>query len=260
MKLPWWFKGVLAGVFLLLIGGFALVRQGGVREALASVLLDQVVKQYVPAMSQSLAMPRLEPEPPDGAYYLNGTLVQYHTMPAPVGANEALRRFDAAFHGSGYATRMLTVLGQPTLVAIHPKTKMLLTVRTGRAGNGMPTVRLAQQDLGQIDSSFRAELPGIPTMPGAKNLVLVRSAEGPQTSSLTLTIPDTQKAATEYYERELAAAGWHRLIPPAAQPFTGIETLFFEKGNDECYLVASPGASANEAIVMVMVTEKGARS
>ncbi len=260
MKLPRWFQAVMVGVFLVLIGAIAVVRQGGVREAMASALVERVIKSYLPTMEQSLAMPRPVPEPPDGAYYLNGMLVEYHTLPAPIGIEAALQRFDMAFHQSGYATRMLRVLGQRTLVAIHPKTKMLLTVRPGVTAKGMATVRLSQQDLNQVNPAFRPELPDLPTIPGAKNLVMVRSAEGPQTSSLTLTVPDTRAAAIEYYKRELTARGWTTLVPPAQPPFGGLETTFFERGKDECYLLTGPGATPNEAIVMVMITEKGASS
>src|SRR5207249_10007398 len=110
--------------------------KGEVRDALASSLFERVVRDYVPMMEQSVALPRRAAEPANGAYTVNGMLVQYQTMPAPVGAAEAVRRFDKAFHQTGYMTRVIPVLGKPTLVAVHPQTKMLLTVRPGRDGGG----------------------------------------------------------------------------------------------------------------------------
>jgi len=182
--------------------------------------------------------------------------VQYHTLPAPAGPAETLRRFDEGFHKAGYATRYLTVMGKPTLAAIHPQTKMLLTARPGY-DHGKPVVRLSQQDLSEIDPKFRVDVPGLPVISGARNRVLVRSVTGPATTSLTYTVSDAPEGAAAFYSRELAALGWERLMPPLEPPFGGLKALFFEKGSDECYLVAGPGKRPGEAIVMVTLTEKG---
>jgi len=257
--LPRWFRGVLVAVFLVLIGALLLLGHCGVRQAVASALLERMVRNdYLPMVERSMTLPRRRPEPPDGAYSVNGMLVEYHTMPAPVGPAETLRRFDQAFHQSGYVTRVITVMGKTTLAAIHPKTKMLLTVRPGRDASGKPVVRLSQQDLSQISSSFRAELPGLPVMSGARNRVLVRSVTGEKATSLTYTVTDNVDGAIAYYASELAARGWHRLMPPVDPPFGKFKALFFEKDGDECYLVAGQGENAAETIVMVTLTEKGA--
>src|ERR1044071_6970293 len=122
VNLPRGFGAVLGLFFLAVIGTLLLLRNGGVREALADSLFDRVIREYVPMMEQTAAPSRRQPEPPGGAYYLNGMLVQYHTMPAPVGPAETLRRLDVAFHKTGYMTRMLTVMHPPTLGAIPPPT------------------------------------------------------------------------------------------------------------------------------------------
>jgi len=255
-KFPGWFRLVLVGVFSMLVAVMMLLQRGGVREALASSLADRLVGQFAPVMEQTMALPRARPEPPDGVYTVNGMLVQYHTLPAPAGPAETLRRFDEGFHKAGYATRYLTVMGKPTLAAIHPQTKMLLTARPGY-DHGKPIVRLSQQDLSEIDPKFRVDVPGLPVISGARNRVLVRSVTGPATTSLTYTVSDAPEGAAAFYSRELAALGWERLMPPLEPPFGGLKALFFEKGSDECYLVTGPGKRPGEAIVMVTLTEKG---
>ncbi len=229
-RLPVWFRAVLVGFFLSVISGLALIKSGGVREALASSLLEHVVRGYVPLFEQTMALPRRLPEPADGAYYLNGMLVEYHTMPAPVGPSETLRRFDGAFRQTGYVTRNLNVLGLTTLVAIHPKTKMLLTVRPGRDGAGRPTVRLSQQNLSKLDPKFHAEIPGFPAFPGAHRGVLVRSASGPRTTSLTFTVDDSAEGAADYFERELTARGWRALDPARRMAVQRIEGPILREG------------------------------
>jgi len=257
MNLPRWFRAVLGVFFLAVVGTLLLVRNGGVREVLASTILDRVVRDYVPMMEQTIALPRRQPEPPDGAYYLNGMLVQYHTMPATVGPAETLRRLDVAFHQTGYRTRMLTVMNRPTLVAIHPQTKMLLTARPGRDRAGGYTVRLSQQDLSELNARFRAEIPGLPVVPGARNRILIRSAEGPPVTSMMFTVDDSPDGATSYYLNELRSLGWSRMIPPGQSPLDSMKTMFFEKGQDECYVVAGPGGRTGESFVMVMLSGKG---
>jgi hypothetical protein len=257
LKLPGWFRVVLVVVFLALTTGVVLVSNDGVRQAMATPLLERMVREYLPAMEQSLALPRRRPEPADGAYYMNGMLVEYHTIPAPVGAAETMRRLDAAFHKTGYATRLLPVRGRATLVAIHPKTKMLLTARPGRDGAGAPTVRLSQQDLSKLNSSFRAEIPELPAFPGARNPVLLTSADGPRSASLTFVVNDSADGAADYYTKELAARGWHHLVPPGGSPLSAVKALFFERNGDESYFVAGPGPQVGETLVMITLTEQG---
>jgi len=257
MNLPRWFRAVLGLFFLAVVGTLLMLRNGGVREALASSILDRVIRDYVPIMEQTVALPRRNPEPPDGAYYLNGMLVQYHTMPAPVGPAETLRRLDVAFHQTGYMTRMLTVMHRPTLVAIHPQTRMLLTARPGRDGAGRSTVRLSQQDLSKLNGKFNAEIPGLPVLPGARNRILIRSAEGPQVTSMLFTVDDSPDSAASYYLNELASLGWNRMVPPGQSPLDNMKAMFFEKGRDECYVVAGPGARVGESFVMVMLAGRG---
>jgi hypothetical protein len=36
-----------------------------------------------------------------------------------------------------------------------------------------------------------------------------------------------------------------------------MKTMFFEKGQDECYVVAGPGGRAGESFVMVMLSGRG---
>jgi hypothetical protein len=257
LRLPRWFRVVLVIVFGVLSTCVLLLSNGGVRQAVASSLLERMVRDYVPTMDQTEALPRRRPEPPDGAYYVNGMLVEYHTMPAPVGPAETLRRLDLAFHQAGYVTRTMSVMSRTTLLAIHPQTKMLLTARPGRDGEGQPTVRLSQQDLSKLDLNFRAEIPGLPTFPGARKGVLVRSASGPRTTSLTFTINDSAEGAADFYDRELTARGWRRLVPPDGTPFGELKALFFEKDRQESYFAAGPGAESGETVVMITLTDQG---
>jgi hypothetical protein len=257
LKLPRWFRVVLVAVFLALATGVGLVSNDGVRQAMANPSLERMVREFLPVMEQSVALPRRQPEPADGAYYMNGMLVEYHTIPAPIGPAETLRRLDAAFHKSGYATRLVPVRGHATLVAIHPQTKMLLTARPGRDRRGAPTVRLAQQDLSKLDPNFRAEIPELPAFPGASNPVLLTSADGPRSASLTFVVNDSADGAAGYYTTELAARGWQPLIPPGGLPFPAVKVLFFEKNGDESYFVAGPGPQAGETLVMITLTEHG---
>ena len=254
-RFPRWFRMVLVGVFLMLVSVMFLLQRGGVRDALASSLAERLVGQFAPVMEQTMALPRPRPEPPDGVYTINGMLVQYHTLPAPVGPAETLRRFDEGFHKAGYVTRYLMVMGKPTLAAIHPQTKMLLTARPGY-DHGKPVVRLSQQDLSELDPKFRVDVPGLPVIPGARNRVLVRSVTGPATTSLTYTVSDTPEGTAAFYDRELGVLGWERLMPPVEPPIGGLKALFFQKGGDECYLVTGPGQRPGEAIVMVTLTDK----
>ena len=235
-RLPIWFRAVLMGFFLLVIGVLALVKNGGVREVLASTLLDRMLRDYVPVFEQTIALPRSAPEPANGAYYVNGMFVKYRTLPAPIGAAETLRRFDEGLHKTGYV--------------------MLLTIRPGRDDSGRPNVRLSQHDLSRLDPKFRAEIPGLPVIPGARNRVLVRSAYGRQATSLMFTVRDTADSAAAYYQRELAVQGWRRLEAPSNASFAGLRTLFFQKEASECYVVAGAGGRAGESAVMIMLTEK----
>lgn len=257
LKLPRWFRAVLVVVFLALATGVALVSNDGVRQAMANPLLERMVREYLPAMERTASLPRRHPEPPDGAYYLNGMLVEYHTVPAPIGPAETLRRLDAAFHQTGYATRLVPVMGRVTLVAIHPKTKMLLTARPGRDGTGAPTVRLSQQDLSKVDPSFRAEIPELPAFPGARNPVLLTAADGPRSTSLTFVVNDSVDFAADYYSKELGSRGWQQLVPPGSSPLPAMKALFFEKDGDESYFVAGPGPQVGETFVMITLTEHG---
>jgi len=254
-----WFRVVLVVVFLVLVSTMLLLRNGGVRDALASSIAERLIGGYAPMMRQQLSLPRGIPEPPDGSYTVNGMLVEYHTVPAPAGIPETMRRFEAGFHQTGFVTRAIDVMGKPTLAAIHPETKMLLTVRPGFDGAGRPTVRLAQQDLTKLDPKFRAELPGVPVIPGARNRMLVRWVTGASASSLTYTVDDQPQNAAAYYANALTGRGW-RPAGPAGNPPTGEFTmLFFEKDGDECSMIAGPGGSANETVVMLTLTSRGGR-
>ncbi len=258
-SVPRWFRIVLIGVFLLLCGAMLLLQNGGVRDALASSLAERMVGRYAPVMRQTVALPRGIPEPPDGSYTVNGMLVEYHTIPVPVGAAETLRRFDEGFRQTGYVTRMIDVMGKPTLAAIHPETKMLLTVRPGFDAAGEPTVRLAQQNLSKLDPKFRAEAPGLPVIPGARNRVLVRWVTGSAATSLTYTISDSPRNAAEYYAKALASRGWGPSGTAGDPPVGNFKMLFFEKDGDECTVVAGPGGGPNETVVMLTLTAAGGR-
>jgi hypothetical protein len=254
---PRWFRFTLVGVFFVLVGAMLLLHNGGVREALASSLAERMIGRYAPVMRQTIAAPKVRPEPPDGKYVVNGMLVEYHTIPAPVGAAESLRRFDEGFRQTGYVTRMIDVMEQPTLAAIHPQTKMLLTVRPGFDAGGAPTVRLSQQDLSKLDPKFRAELPGVPVMAGARNRVLVRWVSGSAAASLTYTVHDGVDNVRAYYANALPGHGWRPSGPSSHPPLGQFEMLFFERDGDDCAVVAGPGESAGETIVMLTLTSGG---
>jgi len=254
MRLPFWFRAVVFALFAILLVPYFLLRNGAQREALARTLAGSVIRDLAPVLQTQAVLPGGMVEPADGAYSVNGMRVEYHTYPNRLGVKETFRRFEAAFDRVGYLHRIVPVQGATTLVAIHPETKMLLTVRPGRDPEGNPMLRLAEQNLSELDPSFRAEIEGVPEYPGAKHLMLVSSERGSLSRSLTFTTDDPAAAVARYYARAMRTSGWAPLESPRMLPQPGLEPLFFQKRQAECSVLAIPSAESGETFVMVTMT------
>jgi hypothetical protein len=146
----------------------------------------------------------------------------------------------------------------PTLVGIHPQTKMMLTARPGRDLRGFPVVRLSQQDLSELREDFQAEIPGVPLYPGASGKMLVASEEGPKSESLMYAAGGTVADIRSYYETEMKLAGWSPISgPPMPEPGP-IAVMFFSRDGDEASVLI--GEAPNSSSSLVMVTVGGGQS
>jgi hypothetical protein len=187
-----------------------------------------------------------------GAYVLNGMRVEYRTYRVPVSATEVVESFEQAFRKEGYVTKRILVQGQPTLVALHPKTNVMLTVRPGRDASGM-TVRLAQQNLSELRSDFEAKISGIPAFPGGEGRTLVQAADGPPSQSLTFLARNNREFVADYYSRELASRGWTSM-PSQVPQSSALKVLFFAKEGRECSIMLMPADAVGSTIAMISVS------
>ena len=228
--------------------------------ALARAVGIGLARPSAPVLTAERALSFRSNEPANGAYTLNGMLVRYRTYPVPAGPDEAISRFEGAFRKAGYRTKVLPVVGQRTLVGVHPETKMMLTMRPGQDRQGRPTLRLSEQDLSRLDPSFRAEIPNVPTYPGATRKMLVKWVEGGRSTALTYAITSSAESVARFYLQEMKIRGWERLVPPAQAPFSGTSVVFFQKGEQECSVVVMPDSEAGETVVLITVGLAGDRT
>lgn len=252
---PVWFRVAVVLIFSALLVPYFLLRGGDASEArIASVLAR--ASDLIPVLRTQAMRSRSIAEPDRGSYRLNGMLVWFQTYPISRGAGNPLGGFERAFEAAGYKYRTFTVQGHPTLVAIHPETKMMLTARFGNLRNGWSTVRLSQQNLSQLDPSFRAEVPGVPAYPDATHKMLIESTEGRKSKSLSYESRSSADWIQRYYEQEMPGRGWARLVPPVDPRQAGLSVLFFEKGGEECSVVVSTDPEGGGSIVLATLSSR----
>src|SRR5439155_3976635 len=99
--------------------------------------------------------------------------------------------------------------------------------------------RLAQQNLSELRSDFKAQIPEIPLFPGGEGNTLVQSENGKPSQSLTFLARNDGDFVAHYYDRELVSRGWTRRpsLVPASSP---LKVLFFAKEGRECSLMLIP--------------------
>jgi len=251
--LPIWFRAAFGALFMLLFVAYLFVREGGAPAAFARSLVERAASRIRPVLNTDAAlasMPRAESLA--GAYVLNGMRVEYRTYRVPVSAAEAVESFEHAFRKEGYVTKRILVQGQPTLVALHPKTNVMLTVRPGRDARGM-TVRLAQQNLSQLRSDFEPKIPGVPAFPGGEGATLVQSADGPPSQSLTFLARSDGDFVANYYKQELASRGWTPM-PSQVPSSSALKVLFFAKEGRECSIMLMPADAVGSTIATISVS------
>jgi hypothetical protein len=252
VRLPRWFRVAVGSLAAALLIPWWLLRSEGLGHALGRSAVDRWVEQAAPWIGppRALGLPR---EAPKGRYFVNGMLVQYATYAAPRGAATMMARFRKGFERAGYEQRELAVGGRRTLVAIHPVTKVMLTVRPERDRTGREMLRLTQQNLGELDRGYRPELPGIPVVPGARGSVLVSATREPRNGTLTYAIDGSPQAAARFYLEEMRRRGWESLEAPAGLAGNGL--LFFRRGGKECSVMTIPRPSGTGSVVFITLAE-----
>ena len=255
VRFPLWWKVAVGVLFASLLVPYFLLR-GGISPALARSVFERFQPQITPLLRTQAALPQFaRKEPLSGAYYLNGMLVQFQTTRARAGLEEVVAKFEKAFKKTGYLSRRVMVQGQPTLVALHPQTTMLLTVRPSRDATGHAVVRLAQQKLSELNPEFRAEITDVPTYPGAQGAMLVQSADDRQAESLTFSLETTPSTVVDYYRQQMPTLGWK--TPGAELPSApGVSILEFEKNGAQCSVLVFADPESSGAFVMLTKTGK----
>ncbi len=255
MRMPLWFR---AAVILLFAGVFAayfLVRDTLFGNAMARSLIDRVVSEQRPALELQAILPKQRREPEGGAYRINGVRVAFRNLPAPMGARNALTGFQSMFKRAGYIYRLVQVRGELTLVAVHPKSGMMIMVRPGRDAAGRPAMRISEHNLADANSHDTPEIPGVPMLPDAHHRMLVQSLEGPPSESMMYAASVTPAGASEFYARELRSGGWVSVAPPVTAPDSTLTAMFFQKGDRECSVLAMPSPETQETLVLVTMTD-----
>lgn len=257
-RTPRWFRFALAGMMAVLLVPYFLLREGGEsRASTPAALMNRMLGQVAPLLRAQRPTTLRVPQTASGSYFVNGMRVQYATYGAPRGGDEMLRRFESAFEKAGYLHRRAPVEGEEALVAIHPDTKVMLTARPERDARGRSVVRLSQQNLSELDPRFRAEIAGVPTVPGASGKLLVEQADRAGTSSLTYSASTSPQSAARFYLQQMKAFGWERLVSPAGSELAGSWVLFFQKDGVECSVVVMADPEAGASMVLVTRTTGG---
>jgi hypothetical protein len=257
-RFPVWFRAAMAALFTAVFLVYFVVKDGLAGSAIARSFASPALRTISPLLQLQALLSHGRPDdaPKGGAYTINGMRVAFDTIPAPLGDRETLARFAAGFQKAGFKYRVVETQGRYTLVGIHPKTKVMLTVRPERDRAGRSIARLSQQNLAELDPHFRAEIPGIPMVPGTAGGMLVTSLEGPPTQSLMYASTDSAEWIQEFYEHELDASGWQRLPPPMEPPASMMTILFFAKGSQECSVLAMANPQAGGSLVLINVGGK----
>jgi hypothetical protein len=177
--------------------------------------------------------------------------VKFRTFPAPLGAGETFGRFQRGLAKAGYVTRTVAIDGRPILLGIHPDTRVMLSVRFATDRRGRSTVRVAQENLAELDPAFRAELPGVPVHPDATGRVLLEPLAGDGARSLTYSTGAAASSVRRFYLAEMERAGWSFVASPFEADPGSLSVLFFTRDDSECSIVLAPAAGASGTVVLV---------
>ena len=257
-SMPRWFRAVVAAGFALLFVGYALLGRERPSSAAAVRTGDALVDDAERGLGIE-ANPAMRPKLSGrGQFRVNGMLVRFNTYGVADPAAK-LREFESALRKVGYRTRRKTIGGEDTVVAIHPRTKVMLAVAATSLRNRLPAIRLTQRNLSELKRGFQAMLPGIPEFPGARARILISSVEGPHTETLSYGTDDSRDWVTDFYLREMSARGWEHLVPPADLT-SKFATLFFAKEDEECSILILPEPRGRGNAVLVTRTLAAGRS
>lgn len=255
MRMPLWFRLALGVMFAVLLVPFALLRSGAGRTAVAEALTRSFGAEIEPMLAAQAMAPERFKLPADGSYSINGMPVEYHTYPVRrESAASTVAKFQDAFERMGFEVKLVPTAGAPTLVGVHPGTKMMLTIRPVRDSVGTPGVRLTQQDLSRFDPGFDARIPGLPVYPGATQRIVISSIEGKPSRSLSYQASGSPGMVEQFYREEMHADGWQRFDPPARLPAGSPVALFFERNGLESSLLIAPEEASTGAFVMITLT------
>jgi hypothetical protein len=254
-RFPWWFRLVVVALGVFLLVPFLLLKRAGGTDGLAFALGRLVPESLRPVVALDTDVRARFEVPADGSYTINGMPVVYRTYPARESAESIVRKFRDAFEGAGYRHEIVDSGAGPLLVAVHPVTHVMLTVRLVRDRAGKPGMRLTQQDLSKLDPEFDARIPEMPTYPGADRKVLLASDDGRATRSLSYWAPGSIEMVEQYYRERMAGEGWSALEPPARLPPGAPRTLFFDRAGAEAGVVVVPQEEASGSVVVLTLTD-----
>ena len=255
MNLPRWFRVFFVVAFALLLVPFVLLKTSIGRDAIAYGIAGAFDGgRLTPLLASDAVLPGRFELPADGTYVINGMPVEYHTYPVRESAASLTRQFQRGFEAAGFEQKLIDVQGGRTLVAVHPETKMMLTVRLVRDRAGKAGVRLTQQDLSKLDAGVDTELPGVPTYPGAGQRLHISSVGGRPAQSLSYVASGSVGMVEQFYRDEMRAEGWQRLDPPVRLPEGSPLTLFFERRGLESSVLIVPQDGMSGAFVMITLT------
>ena len=258
MKMPLWFRAVVAGLFAILLTGYLLVRGPVGDRAFARTTTGSPFDAVEPALRFERSRADKQRLPPAGAYRFNGMLVRYSTYPEKDPAKR-IGELEKAFRKTGYKTARKQVNGDDTVVAVHPKTKVLLTAVALHLPGGYGAVRLAQRNLGELKADYVAEISGVPRLASAIGGTLITSIDGPPVETLTYVTNDSVDWIEQFYLREMSLRGWQPLVQPMNVRTNGFATLFFSKDGEELSVVVA-STPAGSRMVMVNHDKPGRRS
>jgi hypothetical protein len=250
--LPLWLHFVTAGAMGALFLAFLILRIDGM-EARAQSFFEAIAQSASPVLNADAMLGRRTTAPAKGSYVLNGMHVKYFTMGAPQGGGKAIIQLENLMARAGYIHRIISIQGVPTLVGIHPETKVMLTARPGRDLKGSPAVRFSQQDLSELREDFPAEIPGVPIYPGASGKTLISSDDGPKSESLMYAAGGTAEDIRRYYLAEMRLSGWSSIAAPPAPPGLAAGVMFFSRAGQEASVLLAEIPQSAGSLVLVTV-------
>lgn len=247
--MPLWFRAIVAGLFASLLMAYALLRGETESAAFGGRSSDALFSAAEPMLRMEASAPRTK-LPSRGAYRVNGMLVRFNTFASndPKGQMAA---FESAFRKLGYRTRRRIIQGEETLLGLHPKTKVMVSVSVTEIRPGVSGLRLSQRNLGELRRDFKAELAGIPDVSDAHARMLVGPVDGVGPDTLSYTTDSSREWVEDFYAREMAERGWQRLVPPVELRSDKFATLFFSKSDEECsiIIVSRPSGPGNAVLL-----------